>query len=85
MKKRIPTFKSDKEAEAFVDAADLTDYDLTGAKPVRFEFEKKGARVNMRMPELLLKAVKSRARARGIPYQRFIREALQEAVTGNKH
>jgi predicted DNA binding CopG/RHH family protein len=85
MKKRIPTFKSDKEAEAFVDTADLTEYDLSGAKPVRFEFEKKGARVNMRMPEPLLKAVKSRARARGIPYQRFIREALEEAVAGNKH
>src|SRR6516162_7414051 len=38
MKKRIPTFKSDNEAEAFVDTADLTEYDLSGAKPVRFEF-----------------------------------------------
>jgi len=84
MKKRIPIFKSDKEAEAFVAAANLTEYDLSGAKPVRFEFEKKGARVNMRMPEPLLKAVKSRARARGIPYQRFIREALEGAVAGNK-
>jgi predicted DNA binding CopG/RHH family protein len=80
MKKKIPTFKSDREAEAFVDTADLTKYDLSGAKPVRFEFEKKGARVNMRMPEPLLKAVKRRAKARGIPYQRFIREALEEAV-----
>jgi predicted DNA binding CopG/RHH family protein len=84
MKKRIPTFKSDKEAEAFVDTADLTEYDLSGARPVRFEFGKKGARVNMRMPEPLLEAVKSRARARGIPYQRFIREALEEAVAVNK-
>ncbi len=85
MKKRIPAFKTDKEAETFVDAADLTEYDLSGAKPVRFEFERKQARVNMRMPEPLLKAVKSRARARGIPYQRFIREALEEALAGNKH
>src|SRR6516162_11288350 len=84
MKKKIPTFKSDREAEAFVDTADLTKYDLSGAKPVRFEFEKKGARVNMRLPEPLLKAVKSRARARGIPYQRFIREALEGAVARNK-
>ena len=28
----------------------------------------------------LLKAVKERAQARGIPYQRFIREALEQAV-----
>jgi predicted DNA binding CopG/RHH family protein len=39
-------------AEAFVATADLTEYDLAGAKPVRFEFEKKAARVNMRMPSL---------------------------------
>ncbi|MGD0697218.1 MAG: BrnA antitoxin family protein [Terriglobia bacterium] len=83
MKKKIPTFKSDREAEAFVDTADLSEYDLSRAKPVRFEFEKKGARVNMRMPEPLLNAVKSRARERGIPYQRFIREALEEAVTSH--
>ena len=80
MKKRIPAFKSDKEAESFVETADLTEYDLSGAKPTRFEFERKDARVNMRMPEPLLKAVKSRAKSRGIPYQRFIREALEQAV-----
>jgi len=85
MKKKIPTFKSDREAEAFVDTADLTEYDLSGAKPVRFEFEKKEARVNMRLPLLLLEAVKQSARARGIPYQRFIREALEQAVTAKGH
>jgi predicted DNA binding CopG/RHH family protein len=39
---------------------------------VRFQFERKAARVNMRLPEPLLAAVKARAKARGIPYQRFI-------------
>jgi len=81
MKKKIPTFKSDEEAERFVETAELSEYDLSGAKPVRFEFEKKTARVNMRLPEPLLAAVKDRAKARGIPYQRFIREALERAVT----
>jgi len=81
MRKRIPTFKTDKEAEAFVDKADLTKYDLSGARPVQFEFEKKDARVNMRLPEPLLEAVKESAKERGIPYQRFIREALEQAVT----
>jgi predicted DNA binding CopG/RHH family protein len=80
MKKKIPTFRSDAEAERFVETADLTEYDLSGAQPVRFEFEKKAARVNMRLPEPLLAAVKERARARGIPYQRFIREALEQAL-----
>ena len=82
MEKKIPTFKSDKEAETFVATADLTEYDLSGARPVRFEFERKTARVNMRLSESLLEALKKRARARGIPYQRFIREALERAAAG---
>ncbi|GAA5112789.1 CopG family antitoxin [Bartonella jaculi] len=36
--KQIPLFKTDGEAENFVDTADLTDYDLTGFKPVHFKF-----------------------------------------------
>ena len=84
MKKKIPTFKTDREAERFVDTADLSDYDLAGARPVRFEFEKKDARVNMRLPQPLLDALKERARQRGIPYQRLIREALERAVTARK-
>ena len=80
MKKKIPTFKNDREAEAFVAAADLTQYDLSGFTPMRFELEKKSAKINMRVPEKLLAAVKARAAARGIPYQRFIREALERAV-----
>jgi predicted DNA binding CopG/RHH family protein len=81
MKKKIPTFETDEEAEAFVETADLSEYDLSQFKPVRFEFDKKSARVNMRLPEPLLSAVKDQAKARGIPYQRFIREALEVAVS----
>jgi predicted DNA binding CopG/RHH family protein len=80
MKRKIPAFETDEEAERFVDTADLTEYDLSQFRPVRFEFERKAARVNMRLPEPLLAAVKARAKARGIPYQRFIREALEQAV-----
>jgi predicted DNA binding CopG/RHH family protein len=80
MKKKIPVFRTDEEAERFVAEADLTEYDLSQFKPVRFEFEKKAARVNMRLPEALLNAVKARAQARGIPYQRYIREALEQAI-----
>ncbi|MCE3249791.1 MAG: CopG antitoxin of type toxin-antitoxin system [Geminicoccaceae bacterium] len=36
-----PTFKSDDEAERFVETADLTEYDLSQFRPVWFEFEKK--------------------------------------------
>ncbi len=78
--KTLPEFKTDREAEKFVDTADLSEYDLSGFKPVRFEFEKKEARVNMRIPDSLLAAVKTRAGERGIPYQRLIREALEREV-----
>jgi predicted DNA binding CopG/RHH family protein len=81
LKKTIPTFRTDEEAEVFLETADLSEYDLSQFKPVRFEFDRKTARVNMRLPEPLLSAVKERAKARGIPYQRFIREALEIAVT----
>jgi predicted DNA binding CopG/RHH family protein len=79
MKRKVPRLTTDEEAEAFLEQ-DLSDLDFTQFKPVRFEFEKKAARVNMRLPETLLAAVKERAQARGIPYQRFIREALEQAV-----
>ncbi len=81
MRKTIPAFETDEEAERFVDTADLTQYDLSGAQPVQFEFERKDAQINMRVPRPLLDAVKASARARGIPYTRFIREVLEQAVT----
>ena len=80
MLKKIPTFKTDKEAEDFVDRADLTEYDLSGFKPAKFEFMPKSERVNMRFPTELLDAVRAKAAAQGIPYQRFIRAVLEEAV-----
>lgn len=83
-KKKIPSFKTDKEAEDFVATADLTEYDLSGFERVRFEFQPKTSRVNMRLPAPLLKAVKARARRRGIPYQRFIRPVLESAVAPSK-
>ena len=81
--KAVPKLKTDEEAEAFL-AEDLSDLDFAQFVPVRFEFERKEARVNMRLPQSLLDAVKARADARGIPYQRFIRETLERAVTGKR-
>ncbi len=39
-KKPLPRFKTDKEAENFVDAADLTQFDLSG-EVMSFELEEK--------------------------------------------
>jgi predicted DNA binding CopG/RHH family protein len=82
-KRKVPKFKSDAQAEVFLEQ-DLSALDFSQFKPMRFEFEKKTARVNMRLPEKLLKAVKARATARKIPYQRFIRESLERAVATRK-
>ena len=77
----FPELASDAAAEAFVAEADLTEYDWSDMKPVRFEFAAKDARVNMRLPADLLAAVKERATRERMPYQRFIRRALESAVT----
>ena len=78
--KKVPRLTSDEGAERFVAEADLSEYDLSGFKPARFELAKKDTRISMRLPEPLLKEVKARANARGIPYQRFIREAIEQAL-----
>ena len=78
--KPFPDLSSDKAAEAFVAEADLTDFDWSDMKSVRFEFAAKDARINMRLPADLLAAVKERATREHMPYQRFIRRALEGAV-----
>ena len=83
MKRKVPRLKTDKEAEAFL-AQDLSDLDFSQFKPAQFEFEKKSAQINMRVPQPLLEAVKARAKARGIPYTRFIRETLEQALTAKE-
>jgi predicted DNA binding CopG/RHH family protein len=83
MKKKVPKLKTDKDAEAFL-AQDLSDLDFSQFKPTRFEFEKKDEQINMRVPRLLLVALKAKAKARGIPYTRLIREALEQAMTAPK-
>ena len=80
MKKKLPILKSDKGAEKFVENSDLTEYDLSGGKRVRFEFQKKDKTVTLRIPEGLLEAVKETAEHEKMPYQRFIRIALERAV-----
>ena len=79
MKRNVPRLTTDEAAEAFLEQ-DLSDLDFSRFKPGRLEFERKDARLTMRMPQPMLDAVKRRARARGIPYQRFVREAIQQAL-----
>jgi predicted DNA binding CopG/RHH family protein len=80
MKKKFPEFKTDEEAELFVETADLSEYDFSGFKPFSFEFKPKSKSVTMRLPEALLNAVKHKASRQGIPYQRLIRQTLEREV-----
>jgi predicted DNA binding CopG/RHH family protein len=84
MSKTIPVFESDEEAERFVETADLADYDLSGFTPTRFEFQAKTSQINMRLSQDMLAAVKATAQREGIPYQRFIRQAIERALTQSK-
>ena len=49
-----------------------------------FEHLPKDARLSFSLPPRLLKAVRAKAAAQGMPYQKFIRAALEEAVAGKK-
>ena len=82
--KSFPKFKTDKEAENFVQDVDLTKYNFSEFKPMKFEFANKTARINMRLPEGLLDRIKRIAEKRDIPYTRFIRQIL-EAVVEREH
>lgn len=78
--KKLPVLLTDEDAERFVDEADLSTFDLSGFKPMKFEFNKKDARVNMRLPEPLLAKIKASAEERGIPYQRYMRDLMERGL-----
>ena len=80
----VPKLRTDEDAEAFLDQ-DLSDLDFSQFRAGQLEFERKDARLTMRLPQPMLDAVKRQARARGIPYQRLVREAIQKALAPSGH
>jgi predicted DNA binding CopG/RHH family protein len=83
--RRVPNFKTDEDAEAFLEQ-DLSDLDFSQFRPMRFSFELKPKEksVNLRLSEDMLVAVRDRAKHEGIPYQRFIRHAIERALNEPK-
>ena len=79
--KQVPEFKTDAEAEAFLEQ-DLSGLDFQQFKPMRFEIAPKAANLNMRLPAPLLDAVRAKAKAMGIPYGRYVRMLLEADVAG---
>ncbi|MCW8306216.1 CopG family antitoxin [Acidiphilium sp. PA] len=79
MNRPVPEVHTDNQAETVLDQ-DLSDLDFSQFISAHFEFEPKAAQINMRLPQALLDAAKARSSARGIPYTRYIREVLEQAV-----
>ena len=78
--KKVPKFKTDQEAEAFIDQ-DLTEYlNLESFERTSFEFLPKTERVNLRVPKPLLEAVRKTAEQRGVSYQKYIRMAIEQSI-----
>lgn len=74
--KKVPVLKTDQEAEAFLEQ-DLSDLDFSQFKPMRLEFAPKSAALHLRLPEALLQGLKGRAKAKGMPYTRYVRMLLE--------
>src|SRR5262249_13582359 len=83
-RKSIPTLKSAEEAKSLLDR-DLTDYrDLDNFTVVRFEFLPKTKKVNLRVPEALLEAVRQQAKQEGSSYQQYIRRAVEKSLVADR-
>src|SRR5208283_4416097 len=77
MSKKFPDLKSDEEAEAWLQSADLAEYDLSGMKKVRFELARKDASISLRLPAALLATLKANAAKANMPTQRLIRMMIE--------
>lgn len=75
-----PKCGTDNEAEPFLDTADLGEYDFSQFKPMKFELHKKDARVNMRLTEPLLRAIKSVAAEVQVPFQWLMPDLIERGL-----
>jgi predicted DNA binding CopG/RHH family protein len=77
MSKKFPDLKSDEEADRWLQRADLTEYDLTEMKKVRFELARKDASISLRLPAALLATLRAEAAKANLPTQRLIRMLIE--------
>ncbi|MEK6746835.1 MAG: CopG family antitoxin [Pseudomonadota bacterium] len=82
-KKKMPRLRTDEEAEAFL-MQDLRPYLHSGNfVKVKFEFLPKDEKINLRLPAPLLLAIKERASKAEIPYQRYIRQIIENDLASH--
>ena len=61
MSKKFPDLESNEDADAWLQGAELTEYDLSRMKRVRFELARKDAAISLRLPAALLATLKANA------------------------
>ena len=78
----LPRFETDEDARKFVTESDLSEHDLSGFKPLSsFAFaQKKDARLEMRISQAELDALKMEAKKRGIPHSRLARMMIEQGL-----
>ena len=67
-KKKIPTFKSDRAAAAFVDKADLSQYDLSGAELIQIDARVQSDLVAGRLDSAIQRALDDEKKGRTRPF-----------------
>lgn len=80
--KRIPKFRDEAAERRFWDKHDTTDYvDLAAGKRVRFPNLKPTlTTISLRLPEFLIRDLKSLAHEKDIPYQSLLKVYLAERL-----
>jgi predicted DNA binding CopG/RHH family protein len=81
MAKKFPDLKSERQADDWLQSTDLSEYDLSDMKKVRFELAPKDASISLRLPAGLLATLKARAAKAKMPTQRFIRVLIEAQLS----
>lgn len=80
-KKPLPTLDSDEAAERFVDEADLSEYDLSGARPYRFMFrDDLQERIAVSLNRSTVHRAEQVAKSRSEPLEEFLDGLIERAL-----
>lgn len=78
--KKMPVLLTDEEAEEFVAHADLTEYDLSGFRPMTFEFPDEEERLLLSLPKRQIEALKLLAKKQDVSYDKLVRQLIDRAL-----
>ena len=80
MKKTFPDFATDADAEAFVDHADLSEFDFSEMKSASFVRRDEARAIHLRLPSELIDEVERRAQESGIAFDQFVENAIGQSL-----